>query len=164
LIRNTEVIHDNLWSVKIGEARVSKLANQYRTLGYFVIENSKNHEGVDLIIISTPNGKITKVIEVTNYKKPEYFLDNTRFNRYVDTLISFSVIDGIELELVVSFKENLSYNQVMALRRNNINVHVEGPQDLPNNGMEIEQNVCRKTEYKNHKPQKSEKKKGGDSD
>jgi hypothetical protein len=126
-----ENIHDNLWSVKVGEARVNKLANQYRELGYFVIENSANHEGVDLIIISTPEGRIKKVIEVTNYKKPQYFVDAKRFDRYVITLTAFECIEGIELELVVSYLENLSVTQLKELKRNNINIHVEGAQDLP---------------------------------
>lgn len=130
-MQRTENIHDKEWAVSIGKFRVHKLANQYRDLGYFVIENGENHAGVDLIIISSPDGKIKKVIEVTNYREPNFFISSERFERYINSLTYFEEIEGIELELVVSFLENLTVSQLKELKRNNINVHVEGEQDIP---------------------------------
>jgi hypothetical protein len=58
-------------------------------------------------------------------------MDSKRFERYVITLTAFECIEGIELELVVSYIENLTITQLNELKRNNIRVHVEGAQDLP---------------------------------
>ncbi len=131
MVNKEESIHDKSWAVEIGKARVQKLGNQYRELGYFVIENGDNHAGVDLIIISTPEGRIKKVIEVTNYRKPTFFMSSERFDRYISSLTYFECIEGIELELVVSFIDNLTTNKVSELKRNHITIRVEGSQDLP---------------------------------
>jgi hypothetical protein len=138
LSHREESIHDKSWAVEIGKARVLKLANQYRDLGYFVIENGDNHAGVDLIIISTPEGRIKKVIEVTNYREPKFFMSSERFERYINSLTYFECIDGIELELVVSYIDNLTTNQVLELKRNHINIRVEGSQDLPKNQRRVD--------------------------
>jgi hypothetical protein len=129
----TSEFKDNKWSVEVGRARVLKIANRYRDLGYLVITNDANHSGADLIIISLPEGRIKKVIEVTNYKRPNEYMDDNRVERYIGSLTNFEDIDGIELELVVSFLENLTAKQLIELKKNSIQVHVEGSQDLPEN-------------------------------
>jgi hypothetical protein len=126
-----EYFLDKQHALKIGDARVQKIAASYRKLGYFVITNPSNHEGADIIIIALPDGRVRKVIECTNYKKPEYYIGPDRLDRYIKTLTAFKGIEGVELELVVSFMENLSFNQYNELKTNGINVKVEGPQDLP---------------------------------
>jgi hypothetical protein len=122
---------DNPWSVEVGRARVLKIADRYRDLGYLVITNDANHSGADLIIISLPDGRIKKAIEVTNYKRKNEYMDDSRIQRYIDSLTYFEDIDGVELELVVSFLENLTAKQLTELKKNDIHVHVEGSQDLP---------------------------------
>ena len=80
---------------------------------------------------SLPDGRIKKVIEVTNYKRPEEYMVEDRLERYIGTLTYFEEIEGIELELVVSFLENLTAKQLIELRNNHIHVRLEGSQDLP---------------------------------
>lgn len=127
----THDFKDNPWSVEVGRTRVLKIANRYRDLGYMVVTNDANHSGADLIIISIPDGRIKKVIEVTNYKRKNEYMDDPRVQRYIDSLTFFNDIEGVELEFVVSYIENLTAKQYREMKRNNIHVHEEGEQDLP---------------------------------
>ena len=76
-----QITKDNKRMVEIGKARVNKIANKYHDLGYLVIENDANHSGADLIIVSLPDGKIKKIIEVTNYKRPDEYIDDNRLRK-----------------------------------------------------------------------------------
>ena len=57
----------------------------------------------------------------------------TDLERYIGSLTYFGDIEGVEFELVVSFLNNLTANQLIELKKNDIHVHVEGSQDLPEN-------------------------------
>jgi hypothetical protein len=128
-----EYILDNQRALRVGDARVQKIASLYRQLGYLVWINPSNHQGVDLIIISTRDGRIKKVIEITNYSKKEYYVGNERFKRYMDSLTFYKDIEGIEMQLFISYRENLSMNQYQILKKYGIIVNVVGKQDLPTN-------------------------------
>ncbi|MEM3666685.1 MAG: hypothetical protein QW222_06365, partial [Candidatus Bathyarchaeia archaeon] len=56
----------NRKALEIGNIRVRKLALKYEELGYKVLMNASTSPNVDLIIVSCPDGRIRKVIEVTN--------------------------------------------------------------------------------------------------
>jgi hypothetical protein len=126
----TEKVWDQEWAVKVGKVRVMKIKEQYEKLGYIVIANAENHEGADLIIVSVPSGRIRKAIEVTNYRDPNFHMSNERVGRYIKTLKQFDKIEGIELELVVSFLNNLSASQLVEVEKASIHVIVAGEQDL----------------------------------
>ena len=122
---------ENQRSIRIGAERVLKLAVEYEKLGYLVVSNPATHSGVDLMIISAPDGKIRKVIEVTNYKNGQWQMDSQRFDRYIASLIYFDTIDGIEKELVVTSLDNLTASQLVELKKSGIHVTVRPIQDLP---------------------------------
>lgn len=117
--------------IDIGKVRVLKIANEYKKQGYLVIANPDNHAGADLIIISLPDGHIRKVIEVTNWKRPNEFFKKDRLDTTVDHLTYFADIEGVELELVVSYIENLNHEQQQELKRCNVKVSLVGAQDQP---------------------------------
>jgi hypothetical protein len=96
--------------------------------------NPSTSPDVDLIIVTVPDGRIRKVIEVTNYARPDEKIDDVRFERYVNSLTYFEDIEGIELELVVSYLDNLTSTQIKELQRCNIHVNVMGKQDLLDDG------------------------------
>jgi len=126
-----ECILDKQWALKVGDARVQKIADCYTEKDYLTIINPRNHVGPDVIVISIPDGVIRKVMEVTNYGKAEYYVSNERLKRYIDSLTYFRKIKDAELELVISFKENLSSEQYQQLENKGINVRVVGAQDQP---------------------------------
>ena len=126
-----EQIRDNRRALKVGNARVLKLATEYERLGYMVLPNLGKHEGADLLVISLPDGRIRKAIEVTNFERPDEYIANPRLDRYINDLVFFKAIEGIELELVVSYLENLSEKQLTLLKEYGIKVKVAGEQDLP---------------------------------
>jgi hypothetical protein len=117
--------------LKLGDARVQKIAAYYKDQGYLTITNPANHIGPDIIVISLPDGIIRKVIEVTNYVKPQIYVNNERLKRYIDSLLYFRNIANVELELVVSYKDNLSPEQHQHLEQIGIRVKVVGEQDQP---------------------------------
>jgi len=129
-------IKDNWQSLKTGNIRLFRLKRIYEELGYLVISRASNHEGVDLVVIALPDGRIKKAIEVTNYARKDEYIDNNRFVRYLDSLCYFENIEGIELELVVSFAENINLKQYEELKKYNIKVTEVGHQDT-----EEEENV-----------------------
>jgi hypothetical protein len=118
----------NLQLYAIGDRRVQKIAKEYIDLGHLVIVNPSNHEGVDLVIISSPLGKILKVIESTNYAKTSYVCKDT-FERYLNTLGYFRELEDVQKELIVSFRNNLNTRQWNMCIENNIKVVVVGHQD-----------------------------------
>lgn len=124
----------NIKRLELGNVRVRKLAMKYMDLGYKVIMASRNEPGVDLIVISTPEGKIRKVIECTNYNRPDEKISQDTFERYIDNLTFFEEIEGIEMELVVSYIDNLTPTQIKELKRCNIRITVMGKQDLLDDG------------------------------
>jgi len=126
-----ECILDKQWALKIGNARVQKIADYYTEKGYLTIINPSNHVGPDIIIVSLPDGIVTKVIEVTNYGKAEYYVSNEKLKRYIDSLLYFRGIKNVELELIISYEKNLSLKQCQELKNNRITVKVFGKQDLP---------------------------------
>ena len=112
----------NRRTIAQGKVKVNKIAEQYRKSGYMVLVNPTTGAGVDLIIVSLPNGKIVKAIEVTNYSKARYHINPKKFRRYVKELSFFKAIKDIQLELVVSYKENLDAGQHEELKKNAIKV------------------------------------------
>lgn len=124
----------NIKRLELGNVRVRKLAMKYMDLGYKVIMASRNEPGVDLMVISTPEGKIRKVIECTNYNRPDEKISQDTFERYIDNLTFFEEIEGIEMELVVSYIDNLTPTQIKELKRCNIRITVMGKQDLLDDG------------------------------
>lgn len=124
----TEQIKDQPWAVSIGAIRTRKIARQYQELGYLVISNPENHEGADVIIISLPDGRIRKVIECSNFREKKFHMDNDRVDRYIANLTYFEGIEGVELELIVTYMDNLSAGQLLDLK-NHIKVTALGYQD-----------------------------------
>jgi hypothetical protein len=118
---------EKLW--KISDRRVDRLYSEYTKLGFFVMVNQRNHVGPDLIVIATPEGKIIKVIEATNYKTREEYIANDKMVRYIKTLDSFDCIQGIKKEIVVSFKENIHAYHYKQLAKSNISIVIVGNQD-----------------------------------
>lgn len=128
-LEKPEEIVDNRKSIAIGRVRVLNLARRYQDLGYLVIGNWDTHEGVDLIIISLPNGKIWKVIESTNFKEPYEKIADNRLLRYINSLDYFDGIEGIQKELIVSYLDNLTAAQLEELKQHRITVTAVGSQD-----------------------------------
>ena len=122
---------DTIRNLRIGSARVTKIARMYEELGYKVILNTGNHEGPDIIIVSSADGRIRKIIEVTNYNNPKQIISWDNFNRYLGTLGYWESIRSIELELIVSYISNLSGDQLQECNRLGIIVNAVGPQDQP---------------------------------
>ena len=129
-----EYIRDRRSSLLIGDDRVLRLARDYENKGFLVFANSKNHEGPDLIVISVPEGRVVKVIESTNYERPEEYIAAKTFSRYIDSLCYFKGIEDVELELVVSFFENVSNAQYLELQEHDIKLVIENHQDGPFEG------------------------------
>jgi hypothetical protein len=125
-------INEYLW--KIGDKRVDRIYDEYTRMGFVVIVNKSNHEGPDLIVISTPKGEVVKVIECTNYAKhtskgkPEY-ISKDKLERYFNTLNYFDRIEGIQKELVVSFKENVPSSWYEKFTKAKITVLIMGYKD-----------------------------------
>jgi hypothetical protein len=126
-----EQVKDRKSNLQVGDDRVLRLGVDYENEGYLVVGNTKNHEGPDLLLFSIPDGKLRKVIECTNFAKPEYHIGDAKLSRYINSLCYFKGIKGIELELVVSYKENLSGTQREELEDYDIKVTVIGSQDPP---------------------------------
>lgn len=124
--------NEYLW--KISDRRVDKLFHEYTELGFVVIVNKRNHEGPDLIIVSTPRGEVVKVIESTNYQqytkegKPEY-ISKDKLQRYYDTLRYFDKIEGIRKEIIVSYKENIPSSWFKKFTDAKITIVIMGGQD-----------------------------------
>jgi hypothetical protein len=125
-----EQIRDIIKSIHIGEIRVIRLCLEYEESGFLVVGNTKNHEGVDILVISLPDGRIRKAIECTNFARPDEHIPNPRLQRYINYLCYFQGIKDIELEIVVSFKENINARQLEELKEHKIQVKVVGHQDL----------------------------------
>ncbi len=132
-----EQIRDQIKSIRIGEIRVIHQALEYEKQGYLTVGNTKNHEGVDLLIVSIPDGRISKAIECTNFARPDEHIPNPRMLRYINYLCYFQSIKDIELEIVVSFKENINARQLEELKSHHIQVKVIGYQDLDYDEPEI---------------------------
>jgi hypothetical protein len=128
--------NQNEWLWQIADARVDKLYQEYTSLGYLVILNRDNHAGVDLIVIATPSGRIVKVIESTNYAlktrdgKVEQ-ISKDKLERYYRELNYFDQIEGVEKELVVSFKENIPSAWYKKFMDSKITVIIKGYKDEP---------------------------------
>lgn len=116
-------------SREIGDLRVQKIKELYQKAGHFVITNRDFNTGVDLIVIATDTGKIFRVIESTNYCDTSYVNDE-KFSRYLRELNKFGVLPNIEKELVISYKQNLSKEQLKELAQFNITLTIEGYQDV----------------------------------
>jgi len=117
-------------NIKVGNARVIKIGRQYEELGYKVIFCTGNHEGPDLVIVSTADATIRKVIECTNYNNPKQLIPSDHFDRYMGTLGYWENM-GIELELIVSYMSNVTAYQLSECQRLRIKVTAVGPQDQP---------------------------------
>jgi hypothetical protein len=115
-------------TTEIGYRRIRKIQREYEQQGFYVLVNKNYNAGIDMIVLDQ-TGKICKVLEVTNYRYPqEYILDN-KFNRYLESLNYYDQFPGIEKIFVVSFKENLETRQFQKLSKNHIQVRIEGKQD-----------------------------------
>ena len=124
-----ERIKDKQHNIKVGAIRVIRLTLQYEALGYLVCPIIKSHEGVDMIVISLPDGRIRKVIEVTNWNE-KWVMPWDKLRRYITVLTHFQSIEGVEMELVVSYEYNISPQQREELKRSHIRLNVMGKQDL----------------------------------
>jgi hypothetical protein len=123
---------DTQANIMTGAIRVIRLRMKYEDLGYKVISNIRSHEGPDLIAIHLPDGRIWKVIEATNWNKKGH-LSDARLLRLIDSLVYFKGIQGIQLEVVFSYLENLSAKQKEEFESNGIRVTILGSQDLDYN-------------------------------
>ncbi|MGB9856400.1 MAG: hypothetical protein ACPLKS_07695 [Caldisericum exile] len=121
----------NRKKLKIGDIRTLRIAEEYEKMGYKVLVRLGNNPGVDITVISIPDGKIRKVIECTNYGNRSNYICEEDFERYIETLTWYEDIQGIEMELVVSYLSNLNAEQLRECERNNIRIRVIGHQDLP---------------------------------
>jgi hypothetical protein len=121
-----------LW--KIGDRRIDRITEEYRTMGFLVWANKQNHKGVDIIIISTPDGRVVKVIESANYGKYTRegkleVIAKDKLQRYYYSLNYWDSIEGIKKEIVVSFKENIPSAWYKKFTEAKITVIIVGCQD-----------------------------------
>ena len=112
----------------IGNRRSERLEKEYKALGYFVLTHPYNNTGIDMVIVCTRSGKIIEVLELTNYARKEEYIKTVKFTRYLNTLNEFNFAN-IQKTIVVSYWENLSETQIIALQENNIHIRVMGSQD-----------------------------------
>ena len=116
-------------AVAIGDRRVENLGREYRERGYFVITNKNYGSGVDLIIIVKDTGQVVKTIESTNYKAIWEYISDEKLERYISSLNQFDVLPNVEKELVVSYEDNLTEQQLKKLGASSIDVRIIGKQD-----------------------------------
>lgn len=110
-----------------GEKRVLELAIQYEQWGYNTIYPRQSFTCMpDLYIVHPVYGTIVKVIESTNYSKPEYYINEKKFGRYCKNLSRYPYA---QRELVVSFLSNISKEKFLKLNKQGIILRVIGHPD-----------------------------------
>jgi hypothetical protein len=124
--------NEHLW--KIADRRVNRIKEEYEQMGYKVWANYKNHEGVDIIIISNPQGRVVKVIESTNYAERTRegkleVIPRDKLERYYGSLNYWDGIEGLEKEIVVSYRTNMPSSWYDKFRTVKITVVIKGYQD-----------------------------------
>lgn len=124
-----EKFKDTQENIKIGAIRVIRFRKKYEDSGCKVISNVRSHEGPDLVIIHLPDGVIFKIIEVTNWDRSSHLAD-ARLLRFIDSLVYFKGIEGIQLEVIFSYPENLTLKQKEEFESHGIKVTIVGKQDL----------------------------------
>jgi hypothetical protein len=116
-------------NLKTADRRIERLQQEYTERGYLVLINKNFNAGVDLIIILRKTGTVKKVIEATNYKAKWEYISDEKLGRYINSLKFFDQLPNVEKELVVSFEDNLTDDQIKRLGQNKINVKIVGRQD-----------------------------------
>lgn len=96
------VINKASWN--IGMRRVNKIIEQERKRGFRAFGTGMYSSSVDILVLGN-NGKLVRVYEATNQRKPQFFIPLSRANRYRNNLLSFDV----ERIFVCSFETNLRY-------------------------------------------------------
>ena len=116
-------------NLRIADRRIERLQQEYTERGYLVLINKNFNAGVDLIVILRKTGTVKKVIEATNYKAKWEYISDEKLGRYINSLKFFDQLPNVEKELVVSFEDNLTDDQIKRLGQNKINVKIVGRQD-----------------------------------
>lgn len=124
------IINNNIEkNEKIADRRLRKLEEEYSERGCLVLINKNFNAGVDLIVILRKTGTVKKVMEATNYKAKWEYISDEKLERYINSLNFFDQLPNVEKELVVSFEDNLTDDQIKKLGQNRINVKIVGRQD-----------------------------------
>ncbi len=123
---STGFIPKNRESWEIGMRRVNKIVNAERRAGFSVTTTGMYSDGADILVFK--NNELVRVYEVTNWGKPEYYLQPHRANGYLTHFLQYPA--SVEKIFVCSYEENL--NTVGGkdfFERHGIKVQIMGYQD-----------------------------------
>jgi hypothetical protein len=109
---------------EIGNRRILKLSDEYTANGYLCYCTLGNNKGVDVMVMK--DFAVKEVVESTNYARRDEWVDETKFERYVNSLNFWKPLKRV---LVVSYESNLSVKQRLKLKEEGIELRVEGKQD-----------------------------------
>ncbi len=114
----------NSW--KIGMRRVDKIVKQETNDGFFARPTGIYSDMVDILVFR--DSQLVRVYEVTNWGKPEFYLQPVRAEGYLKNLMQYP--DSVEKIFICSFEENLStVGGKSFFEEHGIEVRVMGYQD-----------------------------------
>lgn len=108
----------------IEQRRINRLVRQYTAGGYKCVTNKRFFGGVDIFVFNS-QWKLCVVIESANYASTSR-LNPSTFRRYMN---NFKFYKGVDRILVISFKKNLSQQQLDDFRNEGVSVQIQGFQD-----------------------------------
>ncbi len=113
-------------SWEIGMRRVNKIADMERRAGFSVTPTGMYSDGADILVFR--NNELVRVYEVTNWGKPEYYIQPDRANRYLRNLLKYP--PSVQKIFVCSYEENLdTVGGKSFFTQHGIKVQVRGYQD-----------------------------------
>jgi hypothetical protein len=117
---------------KIGNRRVDRLKAMYESYpNYFVLIHPYNETDVDMLVFKKEgdNAILIEVLEITNYAKPTFYINDKKFDRYVNCLQKFAICPHVQRTLYISYWSNLNDEQHKTLAKLGIHVIEVGSQD-----------------------------------
>jgi len=123
---------------EVAQRRIDKLKEFFESQGYYVSVNRAYNSGVDMLVLTSREEGVIKVLEVTNYAERDSlgtleYIPDYKFDRYIENLNAWDGVSrlGWKLEkiIVVSYPTNLTPQQMKKASANNITITILGYQD-----------------------------------
>lgn len=109
---------------RIEQRRINRLVRDYTARGYKCVTNERFFGGVDIFVFNS-QWQLCVVIESANYS-PTSRLNPSTFQRYMN---NFKFYKGVDRILVISFRKNLSQQQLDDFVNEGVSVQIQGFQD-----------------------------------
>lgn len=110
----------------IGMRRVNQILDYERKCGFRADATGIYSDGADILVYE--GNMLVRVYEATNYKKPEYYIQQSKADRYKKNLTQYP--PSVKKILVVSYEENLSkVGGKQSFEEEGIEVRIIGKQD-----------------------------------